>query len=65
MAIELSETNVTSKLLKVGDDSFNVSAGKSLKIETSPWGETYLDVTVPEGKVWQVLAYVSIEETDA
>ena len=65
MTIELSETVVTSKILKVGDDNFQVTAGKSLKIETSPSGMEILNVIVPEGKVWRVTAYVSIVETDA
>ena len=65
MAIELSNTEVTARVLKTGDDSFQMVAGQSLKIETSPSGGEVLAVTVPEGKVWQVLTYVSIVEMDA
>jgi len=65
MPIELSNTNISAKLLKVGDGNFEMVAGKVLKIETSPSGSEFLNATVPLGKVWQVLVYVSIEETDA
>ena len=65
MAIDLSTENVTAKALKKGDDVFQLSAGKSLKIESSPDGEEHFDDVVPEGKVWNVDIFLKIEETDA
>lgn len=47
---------------KDGVGTFTVPAGKSLKIETSPKGETILDEVVPEGKTWQVTISISIVE---
>jgi len=65
MAIDLSSNEVPSQTLKTGDDSFELAAGKSLKVETIPNGSELLNETVPEGKKWQVVVYVSIVETAA
>ena len=64
MGIEFTNTQVTAKLLKTGQDTFTVSAGKSLRVETSPDGVEYLNLECPEGKSWKVMVYVSIEETN-
>ena len=64
MAIELLD-EIVSRCDKIGDDDFDLSAGKSLKIETSPRGEDVLDVTVPSGKKWHVHVAVVIQEVDA
>jgi len=47
-----------------GDAGFDLSAGKNLKIETSPAGSELLNVTVPVGKTWTVVIDVRIIETD-
>lgn len=41
-----------------------IPAGKVLKIATSPYGEEFLEGTVPEGKVWRVEITVAIVESD-
>lgn len=64
MAITLNESELQPKLLKSGWDEFNLAAGKTLKVETSPDGEENLNVTCPRGKQWKVTISVSIEETD-
>jgi hypothetical protein len=63
MTITLIVTEEHVKL--AGAETFEVPAGKTLKIETSPRGEEYLNETVPEGKVWEVSIYVDIKEMDA
>jgi len=65
MAIDLSEEVVTAKTVYVGDDTFELVAEKTLKIESSPSGDTFYDDTVPEGKVWAVTVFLRIVETDA
>jgi len=48
-----------------GESNGPLTAGTSLKIETSPQGDDILNVEVPAGKVWQVRVQVFIVETDA
>ena len=64
MTIELTTTNIPASTTKAGSESYNLSAGKTIKIETSPKGDTYLDAEVPEGKAWVVKIQVRIIETD-
>jgi len=52
-------------IIKSGGETFEVVAGKVLKIETSPGGETYLDETVPSGKKWTVSISIQIKIEDA
>ena len=47
-----------------GGAVFDVEAGKSLKMETSPNGEEKLDITVPAGKSWEISMTIHIVETD-
>ena len=51
--------------IKAGHEAVAVSAGKSLKIETSPDGEEVLNAECPAGKAWSVQVDVTITETDA
>ena len=46
-------------------DTIVVSAGKTLKLETTPTGVDLVDSTVPAGKKWTVGIHIFIEETDA
>jgi hypothetical protein len=64
MAITLSDSTL-NEVRKDGDDTFEIAAGKSLRIETTPSGEEILDVEVPEGKVWTVTVSVRVIEEDA
>lgn len=64
MAITLVDSTL-HEVRKDGDGTFEVTAGKHLKIETSPRGEEILNVVVPEGKVWTVTVSVRVIETDA
>ena len=48
-------------IVESGGETFDVVAGKSLKIETSPGGETYLDATVPAGEKWTVSMSVQVK----
>lgn len=63
MTIALNDTSITASKTYSGSGSYEVAAGKSLKIETSPNGDDILDVTVPDGKSWKVKIYVKITET--
>ena len=63
--MELIDKSVPARTTFSGDENINISAGKSLKIETSPNGDNYLNTEVPEGKQWSVNIYVQIVETDA
>ena len=42
-----------------------VTAGQSIRIETSPGGEEILESVVPIGKTWTLAVNVNIDETDA
>lgn len=63
MAITLIDREVTAKTMKIGSDEFDMAAGKTLKIETSPAGEEILNEEVPAGKSWHVTISISISET--
>ena len=56
---------VQAKAEHSGSQSFEVTAGQALKIETSPEGTEVLDMTVPAGKKWQVVLKIHITETNA
>ena len=47
-----------------GQETFNVSAGKTLAIETSPAGGEVFSDTVPAGKEWSVTVSLLIIESD-
>ena len=64
MAITLEDTIVPHRK-RYGGGDFVVLAGKSLKIETVPNGEEYLNAQVPVGKKWAVEVTVQIVETNA
>jgi len=66
MAMDLTESYITSSRVMSGGGEVEIlTAGKTLKIETSPDGDEILAVTVPVGKVWEVRMHISISETDA
>lgn len=60
-----SEKARAASVTLFGRDDFDLIAGKTLKIETSPRGSEFLVATVPAGKAWRVQVAVSIVETDA
>ena len=67
MSINLTSTDsamVPAYTVRVGNDDFVISAGKRLKIETSPQGVEILNTVVPSGKSWSVHVDVTIIETD-
>ena len=47
------QTFEVSRVLR-GTDSFIISSGTALRIETSPGGADIYDGDVPEGKQWRV-----------
>ena len=64
--MELQETAQSAFVLRSGNqDNVIVSAGKSLKIKTSPQGEEILNAECPQGKTWIARLIVEITETDA
>jgi hypothetical protein len=48
-----------------GIETIEISAGKKLKIETSPNGVEVFKQTVPDGKKWTAILIVDIVEEDA
>ena len=66
MAITLKTDTIPARLEtshSAGAATFSLAAGKSLKIETSPDGDEYLDIEVPEGEAWVVTIEVVINKT--
>ena len=63
--MELADTSVSARDLLWGAEGFDVAAGKTLKIETSPNGVTILEVEVPEGELWHIQINVQIEKFSA
>ena len=63
MAITLTEESLPARVTKQGSDAVTLTAGKHLKIETSPSGEELLDAEVPAGKTWTVTVSVHVVET--
>ena len=60
--MELIDSSVSARNLVIGSYSSDVTAGKSLKIETSPRGEDILDIEVPVGESWHVVINIQIEK---
>lgn len=65
MAITLVTETLPQRVTKAGSGVVVVTAGQSLKIETTPAGEEMLDAEVPAGKVWTATVSVHVVETDA
>lgn len=61
--VEFDVRSIPCHVVKVGDAYFPLASGDRLKIETSPQGSEILDLTVPDGKSWNVTMFVRIEET--
>ena len=62
--MELNDISVEARNVLAGYEAFEVIAGKTFKIETSPQGQDTLNMTVPAGKKWRVQINVEITETD-
>ena len=60
--MELEDVSVTVRDLFRGFSEFEVPAGKTLKIKTSPSGLDILKEKVPAGELWQVHVNVHIEK---
>ena len=65
MVIELERTEDDAYDTLIGGEEFAVSAGQSLKVETSPGGSEILSEECPRGKSWAAYVFVKIVETDA
>lgn len=52
--MELTDQSIPAARRKQGVEALVLTAGKHLKIETSPGGGEILDVMVPEGETWHV-----------
>ena len=61
--VEFDVRSIPYHVVKVGDAYFPLASGDRLTIETSPQGSEILDLTVPDGKSWNVTMFVRIEET--
>jgi len=65
MTIALTNHGWPAKTVKSGQEIVAVTAGQSVKVETTPGGSELLDVACPAGKAWSVRVQVEIIETDA
>ena len=64
--MELTKRENPATVTMAGDGSIQLSAGQSLKIESSPAGEELLNTDpVPEGKVYNLSVSVRGYESDA
>lgn len=64
--MQLTAHDVEAATLLSGHESnIALSAGETLKIETSPGGEDVLAAECPAGKVWSARIIIEITETDA
>lgn len=64
MELATNEAAIQASRQHYGQQTFDVSAGQSLKIETSPGGVEILDEECLAGKEWAVVVYVAINERD-
>jgi len=62
--LTLGERSVAAQTVRFGSATFEVAAGKYLKIETSPAGVEILNQQVPAGKKWTVTAIIEIQEVN-
>ena len=62
--MELTKTTQPAKTVYVGVTNLGMSAGKYLKVETTPNGEEILNDVVPTGKQWTVQIRVDVVEID-
>jgi len=60
MAMELAQVDV-NMVKHQGDIEFQLPAGKTLKIKTSPHGEDHLSFTAEAGEEWSVLVFVRLQ----
>ena len=60
MTITLVKSSSVAKILYHGHSCEVIPPGKTLKIETSPYGVDILDVDVPEGEEWIANIDVSV-----
>lgn len=64
MDLVTHERTTAASRQHTGDQVIMVSAGQSLKIETSPGGEEVLNVECPAGSSWTVHITIAINELD-
>jgi hypothetical protein len=62
----VTETKTFDKTDKVIRGQVSAVAGQSLRLETSPDGEEFLNLECPAGKKWETIhVSIVIHETDA
>lgn len=62
--MNLVENERVARKMINGHQDLELFEGKILKMETSPNGEEFLNITVPPGKQWNVEISVNITEID-
>jgi hypothetical protein len=60
--MDLANVSVSPRDLLRGVGVFEATAGKRVKIETSPRGLDVLNVQVPEGERWEFQVNIQIEK---
>jgi len=63
-AFSTKQTIKPQRLLGLIPTAFDVEAGKTFKVETSPEGVELLSETVPAGKLWKVTLRVDVVEVN-
>jgi hypothetical protein len=63
--MELRDFSEPARQKKAGAEVVTISFPSKIKIQTTGPGEqTLLDIAPPQGKQWQLLVRVDVEETD-
>lgn len=65
MAFALIPDHVLAKSRYQSSGNITMTAGQTIKIETTPGGEEHIAWTVPVGKVWVVDVGVTVHEENA
>lgn len=52
-----------AKVLRRAADQIVLAAGKSIEVRTKTPTVTFLDATVPAGKIWTIQVLITVEET--
>jgi len=60
--MELNDMSVSARTVFGASESFDATAGQTIKIETSPGGVDVLRELVPDGEQWRVTVNIQVEK---
>ena len=64
MAFDLIPDHVEAKSRFQSSGNVVLAAGQSIRIESTPGGQEFLDWTAPPGKVWTIDIGITVHEED-